>query len=303
MGKTWGTILVGISYLLAVATTFTGSGNLFCQWELYPGSGNALVLSLEQTKTNQAAKIEKLKKRVKKLKGEKKKRTHGLKRLYKVGLSARIVSSDKEDLGDQEDASKHERSIADIDQDKGTTLVDDTQGRMNKEDLFGVHDLSGDEVFVDVTTGENIEQDETVAEKEISTDGEVVIDAEDVEAKDKGNGIMIEHEKPLKMKDQIALDEEVTKNLESEMKAKMEEEERIAKEKEEANIAMINEWDNTHAMMDTDCKLAVKLQDEEKGELTIKEKSKLFVELMNKRKKHFERLRAKGRRRKPSTEA
>nr|GEV02150.1 hypothetical protein [Tanacetum cinerariifolium] len=27
----------GISNLLAVATTFTGSGNLYCQWELYPG--------------------------------------------------------------------------------------------------------------------------------------------------------------------------------------------------------------------------------------------------------------------------
>nr|GEU46933.1 reverse transcriptase domain-containing protein [Tanacetum cinerariifolium] len=44
MGKTWGTILVGISNLLAVATIFTGSGNLYCQWELYPGSGNALCI-------------------------------------------------------------------------------------------------------------------------------------------------------------------------------------------------------------------------------------------------------------------
>nr|GEV38742.1 hypothetical protein [Tanacetum cinerariifolium] len=33
IGKTWGTILVGISNLLAVATTFTGSGNLYCQWK------------------------------------------------------------------------------------------------------------------------------------------------------------------------------------------------------------------------------------------------------------------------------
>nr|GEY16074.1 hypothetical protein [Tanacetum cinerariifolium] len=42
------------------------------------------VLSLEQLKTNQAAEIEKLKKRVKKHEGmKKKKRTHGLKRLYK----------------------------------------------------------------------------------------------------------------------------------------------------------------------------------------------------------------------------
>nr|GEV64460.1 hypothetical protein [Tanacetum cinerariifolium] len=85
------------------------------------------VLSLEQTKTNKAAKIEKLKRRVKKLEGKKTKRIHGLKRLYKVGLSARIVSSDEEGLGDQEDASKQERSIADNDRDEGTTLVDDTQ--------------------------------------------------------------------------------------------------------------------------------------------------------------------------------
>nr|GEV37710.1 plasma membrane ATPase 4 [Tanacetum cinerariifolium] len=44
MGKTWGIILVGISNLLAVRTTFTGGGNLYCQWELSPGSGNALCI-------------------------------------------------------------------------------------------------------------------------------------------------------------------------------------------------------------------------------------------------------------------
>nr|GFA71650.1 hypothetical protein [Tanacetum cinerariifolium] len=78
------------------------------------------------------------------------------------------LSNDEEGLGDQEDASKQGRSIANIDQDKGVTLVDDTQGRMNEEDLFKVHDLSSDEVFVDVTTSENIEQDATVVEKEVS---------------------------------------------------------------------------------------------------------------------------------------
>ncbi|GKB93915.1 hypothetical protein Tco_0980052, partial [Tanacetum coccineum] len=42
---------------------------------------------------------------------------------------------------------------------------------------------------------------------------------------------------------------------------------------------------------------------EEQGELTIEEKSRLFVELMNKRKKHFARLRAEAHRRKPPTKA
>nr|GFC73259.1 hypothetical protein [Tanacetum cinerariifolium] len=40
-------------------------------------------------------------------------------------------------------------------------------------------------------------------------------------------------------------------------------------------------------MMDADHELAKRLQVEEQGKLTIKERSKLFVELMNERKKHF----------------
>nr|GEV97595.1 hypothetical protein [Tanacetum cinerariifolium] len=84
------------------------------------------VISLEQTKTNQAAKIKKLKKRVKKVEGKKKKkRTHGLKRLYKIGLSARIVSFDEEGLGDQEDVSKQGR-IAEIDADEDLSLINET---------------------------------------------------------------------------------------------------------------------------------------------------------------------------------
>ncbi|GJT75299.1 retrovirus-related pol polyprotein from transposon TNT 1-94 [Tanacetum coccineum] len=40
-----------------------------------------------------------------------------------------------------------------------------------------------------------------------------------------------------------------------------------------------------------------------KGEITIEERSRLFVELMNKRKKHFAMLRAEEKRRKPPTKA
>nr|GFC18214.1 hypothetical protein [Tanacetum cinerariifolium] len=58
------------------------------------------VLDLETTKTSQTMEIESLKRRVKKQRS----RTHKLKRLYKVGLSAKVESSDDEGLG-KEDAS------------------------------------------------------------------------------------------------------------------------------------------------------------------------------------------------------
>ncbi|GJY03118.1 hypothetical protein Tco_0361270 [Tanacetum coccineum] len=64
------------------------------------------VLDLENTKTAQAQEIISLKLRVKKLEKKGGSRTHKLKRLYKVGRSARVISSDKASLGDQEDASK-----------------------------------------------------------------------------------------------------------------------------------------------------------------------------------------------------
>ncbi|GJR49982.1 hypothetical protein Tco_1400503 [Tanacetum coccineum] len=84
-----------------------------------------------------------LKRRVKKLERRNKSRTHGLKRLYKVGSSRRVESSDKEGLG-EEDASKHGR-ITDIDANKYIYLVSDH----TDEDMFGVNDLDGDEVIVE----------------------------------------------------------------------------------------------------------------------------------------------------------
>ncbi|GKB02820.1 hypothetical protein Tco_0830909 [Tanacetum coccineum] len=56
-------------------------------------------------------------------------------------------------------------------------------------------------------------------------------------------------------------------------------------------------------MMEADYELAQRIQAEEQGELTIEERSKLFVELMDKRKKHFAKLRAEEIRRKPPTKA
>nr|GEV87019.1 hypothetical protein [Tanacetum cinerariifolium] len=112
------------------------------------------VLDLETTKTTQALEIDSLKKRVRKLERRKRSRTHKLKRLYKVGLSARAKSFKDKGLGEK-DASKQGR-IADINVNEDITLVSTHDEQMFDAD----QDLGGEEVFV-------VQQDENVVEKEV----------------------------------------------------------------------------------------------------------------------------------------
>ncbi|GKA93714.1 hypothetical protein Tco_0815700, partial [Tanacetum coccineum] len=90
----------------------------------------------------------------------------------------------------------------------------------------------------------------------------------------------------------------------AQLEAEIIEEEKVARKQEkEANIALIKSWDNIQAMMEADFELAQRLQTEEQGEITIEERSRLFVELMNKIKKHFAMLIAEEKKRKPPTKA
>nr|GEY82504.1 ribonuclease H-like domain, reverse transcriptase, RNA-dependent DNA polymerase [Tanacetum cinerariifolium] len=88
---------------------------------------------------NQALEIGSLKRRVKKLDKKASKKTHKLKRLYKIGSLTRVKSSEDVGLGDQEDASKQGRMISDLDADEGVALVDETQGGMIKTCLIQVY--------------------------------------------------------------------------------------------------------------------------------------------------------------------
>ncbi|GJU89196.1 hypothetical protein Tco_1301619 [Tanacetum coccineum] len=112
------------------------------------------VLDLEHTKTTQALEIDSLKRRVKKLEKKQRSRTHELRILYKG------------------------RKINDIDKDADITLVDETQGRYDDDQMFDVSDLACEE--------------------------------------DKGKGKMVEPKKPLKKKDQISFDKETAKRLQAE---------------------------------------------------------------------------------------
>nr|GEU60228.1 ribonuclease H-like domain-containing protein [Tanacetum cinerariifolium] len=215
------------------------------------------VLDLEEAKTDQANEIASLKKIVKKLEHKRKSRTLRLKRLRKVGSARRVEFSTEASLGDQEDASKQGRMIDNINQDVEITLVDNTQGRIDKEYMFRVNDLDGNEVVEDVSASEKVEQSvKVIAKREIKlakpkakgivmqepserpTPTPIDSSQKSSKAKDKDKVKMIEPEKPLKRKEYIMIDEEVTKNLEAQMQAELEKEERLARQKEkEANKA------------------------------------------------------------------
>ncbi|GJV91421.1 hypothetical protein Tco_1539234 [Tanacetum coccineum] len=123
-------------------------------------------------------------------------------------------------------------------------------------------------------------------------------------SKDKGKGIMIKPEVPLKRKDQIALDKQIVRDIQAKLDDELLEEQRLArKQEEEANIALIESWETTQAMIEADRLLAERLQSKEREELTDEEKAKLFMELMEKRRKHFATLRAQEKRNRPPTKA
>nr|GEV03634.1 hypothetical protein [Tanacetum cinerariifolium] len=71
-----------------------------------------------------ALEITKLKQRIKKLEKKRGFKSSGLKRLKKVGTSQRVKSSNDTVVDDQEDASKQEGKIAELDANEDVTLVD-----------------------------------------------------------------------------------------------------------------------------------------------------------------------------------
>ncbi|GJY65060.1 hypothetical protein Tco_0466520 [Tanacetum coccineum] len=198
------------------------------------------VLDLEKTKTSQAVEIIDLKKRVKQLERKRKSKTLGLKRLFKIGRSARVVSSEDEGLGDQEDASKKGRKINEIDQDAEVTLVDETQGRYDDNLMFDIGVLDN-------------EQD--MAEKEVDmAEGFLVLcsstllgssyyySIEIKAAKPRVEGVIANMVKLEKTYDEesirLCFDKEVAQKLQAQLDVELEEEEKLARQREEdANIA------------------------------------------------------------------
>nr|GEW37589.1 hypothetical protein [Tanacetum cinerariifolium] len=232
------------------------------------------------------------------LKGERGQELIGLKD-YKVGLSARVESSEDESLG-EDDASKHRR-IADIDANEDIYLVN----VHNDKDMFDVdQDLAGEEVVKAYKTQAKAKGIIFHEPEEFTTTTAAIPKPK---SQDKGKAKMIEEPMKLKKKDQIQLDEEVALKLQGELQAEFEKEQRLASERAQqevkANIALIESWDDIQAKIDADYQLAERLEAEEQQELNDEEKATLFMQLLKKRRKFFEAKRSKEKRNKSPTQA
>ncbi|GJW03314.1 hypothetical protein Tco_1562170 [Tanacetum coccineum] len=231
-----------------------------------PPSSSSQPLKKQKPRKPLKLEIAKLKERVKKLERRNKSRTPGLKRIRKVGRTARIESSEDEGLGD---ASKQGRKIVDIDADEEVTLIDETQGRTDDNLMFdiGVLDEQEGEVEKIVSTTEVTTASATTTTVDELTLAQTLIEIKAAKPKavttaatttttavtrPKARGVLVQEPK--------------------ELQAELEKEERLARQKEEdANIA---KWDNFQAMIDADYELAARLQAQEQKELTIEERYK-----------------------------
>ncbi|GKE74744.1 hypothetical protein Tco_1536785, partial [Tanacetum coccineum] len=237
------------------------------------------VLDLETTKTTQANEIASLKRRVKKL---------------------------ERGIG-EEDASKKGRRINAIDADEDITLVND----QDDADMFDVNTLIGAEVLAEpkvVVKDVNLSIDEvTLAQAlaalksaKVQEKGDVVeetsvpVSAASTKISaatttttatiptprkgiEKGKRKMVEPEKPMKKKELIRLDEEIASKLQAEF--------------------------DKEPKIEADHELAQRLQAQEQEELSDAEKATLFVQLLEKRRKHFATKRAEEKNNKPPTQA
>ncbi|GJW14514.1 hypothetical protein Tco_0018647 [Tanacetum coccineum] len=192
------------------------------------------VLDLEKTKTTQANEIASLKKRVKKLENKDRSRTHKLKRLYKVGLTARVESS-----GDEENLDDADNKMFDVNALDGEEMFVAEQNENVVKEAVDAAQVSTAATTITITTEEiTLAQAlETLKTSKPKVKGVVIQEMGEStttkssqlssqQSHDKGKGIMIEEPvKPMKKKFQIILDEEVV----SKLQAEFDEEERLAR--------------------------------------------------------------------------
>ncbi|GJW85577.1 hypothetical protein Tco_0158722 [Tanacetum coccineum] len=251
----------------------------------------------QNTKTAQAQEITSLKKRVNKLEKKGGSITHKLKRLYKVGISVRIVSSYEASLEQGVPDSKKD-DVVQVNTAATTVSTASTipvsAAIITKDKITLAQALA--ELNSKVTTATTATT-KGILLSELSES--ITTTTTTIPLKDKGNGIMVKEPLKMKKKDQINFDKQEAIRLQAEFDKEV----RLAREKDKANVALIKEWSDIQVKIDADYQLAQRLQAQEQEESTIEERAKLFQQLLEKRIRHFAAKRAEEKRNRLPTKA
>ncbi|GKA63289.1 hypothetical protein Tco_0762895 [Tanacetum coccineum] len=201
------------------------------------------VLDLDKAKTAQAKEVVSLKKRVKQLQKRRKSRTPRLRRLRKVGSSSRVESSIDVSLGVLEE---QEIEFEKVIEEPVVSVATTTKSILVSAAEVVPTASASVKIPDELTLAQTLIEIKTTKLKPVTTAATAA-----TSVRPRAKGIIFhdqeeQPEVPLKKKDQVALDEEMARNLEAQLQAKLIEEERLARKKEEeANIALIESWDNT----------------------------------------------------------
>nr|GEU74498.1 hypothetical protein [Tanacetum cinerariifolium] len=228
--------------------------------------------------------------RVKRLEKKRSSRPHGLKRLYKIGLSARVESSAEEQSLGEEDASKQGKNVADIAADAKITLTLLSVGikeTVSTAALITTADVTPDEL----TMAQALVEIKKSKPKSATTTTTTVMILTPDSTRPKARGVVMQEPSETPTTTLPKSSKVQDKGKARRLQAEFDEQDKLTEEKaqliKDENLA----WDDVQGMMDADYELVAWLQEEEQRELTIEEKLKLFMELMDKTKKHFAKLR------------
>ncbi|GJX17794.1 putative ribonuclease H-like domain-containing protein [Tanacetum coccineum] len=271
------------------------------------------VLALETSKTAQDLVIKKLQKKVKILEKKQRARTSGMK-IFKIGTSRR-KSLDKENVSKQGRNLKTRSMFEEGDFDDD---FDDIEDMVNEE----IKNVEGDTVNAGgavntstngvsaasalvTTVGISISTAEprtppttttTAFEDKDLTIAQTLIKMRSQKAKEKGVAFRDVEESARSTTILPTIDpkdkgKEIAQRLFEEEQAQFEREQRIAREraaKQEAkDVALIEQVEDVQERMDADVLLAERLQQEEREQFTIEEKSRMLVDMIAERKRFF----------------
>nr|GEX05411.1 hypothetical protein [Tanacetum cinerariifolium] len=193
---------------------------------------------------------------VKRLEKKRRSTTYGLRRLYKIGISARVESSAKEQI--LEDQGRfYDQEMFDTDAFNDQEVVVKDVNAASIATAISIDDITLAQALVVIKTSKPKAKSIVMQEpSETPTTTTILIT---LKIQDKGKGIMVEEPLNMKKKYQISFNEQEARRLQ----------------------AGFDEQDRLH--------------EEKQGELIIEENPRLFVELTDKRKKHFAKLQLKNK--------